>query len=162
MAIDTYAPRAHPQGMKKLIGLMMLSTVACLAQTPAAELTVGVHNGRSWVQMESGHKIAYVIGYSDFVKRWAAPGSAPGSAPWIGDAGSPVGDVVDQIHAENQTNMMPEGTIGDTVAALDLFYQKPENRVISVPDAILIYARKTQGLPDPTNAVRKASFEASK
>ena len=104
--------------MRKLILILALAT--CASATDFEYLkTNGWLNGRAWIEMTGTQKIHYLLGYMEANQ---APSRTPGYFP------------------DAPTN------IGDTLKGLDRIYGEPENLILPIADALMVFTAKTNGL----------------
>jgi hypothetical protein len=103
-----------------VLGLLFW-TAAVAADGPLA--TRDAMNGRSWRTLNETGKVYYIVGFNDALRTMSLRSAA--------DL-----DVYDT-----------QRTMGETVEGVDEIYQKPENVILPVYDAIELFALKSKGVP---------------
>ena len=104
--------------MRKLILILALATCASAGNFDYLK-TNGWFNGRAWTEMTSTEKIHYLVGYMEANR---ASARIPGYFP------------------DAPTN------IGDTLKGLDRIYAEPENLILPIADALMVFTAKTNGM----------------
>ena len=104
--------------MRKLILMLVLATCASAGDFEYLK-TNGWLNGRAWIEMTGTQKIHYLLGYME---------------------SNQVSARVSGYFPDAPTN------IGDTLKGLDRIYGEPENLILPIADALMVFTAKTNGL----------------
>ncbi len=116
-----------------LLGQAVLAFAQPVPQTRNLRRTFGEYNGRGWLDLSEGSRLAYVEGIESAV-----------TAAYERAVHTP---------CEHQTGLlleayrMPGFTGAEEMAAINRFYDEPANLLIRIRDAVEIVAAKARGVP---------------
>jgi hypothetical protein len=138
------APRHSGFLWIKVLGFLLLATIASVAQGPSSPSkpddtplrTHGFMNGRGWRTLNGNEKLICLSAFRD-------------GLAWGYGIGQGKGSQSTPTPSLNLSGMFPERlTWAETSSALDRFYDTPENGPIFLPGALQIVTMKAVGVDE--------------
>jgi len=127
------------QILKRFPPVALLSALLAFSVNGAdlddTEKTCGRLNGRFWNQGPQGFKLGFIMGFNETLSELSRhdPTTAEATLPYL--AAGPDG------HGHFRTLL----SYGETVKAIDQFYDVPENLAVPIMDAVRVISRRTEG-----------------
>ncbi|MBZ5677116.1 MAG: hypothetical protein LAP61_22965 [Acidobacteriia bacterium] len=135
------APPIVPPSPSQSRGAVGQGAVEKVDPVTSSWKTGGSWNGRFWRTLDANEKGIFLFAHSDAVRYVTIASTiATDSTP----------DGYEHFKLLNKVLWPQSLTIGEVLAALDLFYVTPENRPISIPNAVCVIAERSSGADEAT------------
>jgi hypothetical protein len=145
--------------MKSVALLIAALALPVSAQIPANQTTIaGEFNGRFWATLDFNGKLGFVLGFNEgFTSGYSSAEPTPEKEPPLKQGATQEDykqffDRIDKnvkarLSKKHEADPVPDGAFGQTVRALDKFYEQPELLPFPVVAAMSVLKVRFAGKP---------------